>query len=144
MSVAGEPQETDLSYAFQLDDETRQGLEVFSAGLESPYNMRTILMGNFMQLLYEICKESHVTLLDGNDLSSCYRWDMAQIQTYEELFEAFQNRSSYRTVAMNLGRQAFDVEDDFGHILFDAGNRGKLVQDAVDLNRHDGHARQGR
>jgi microcystin synthetase protein McyA len=116
MSVAGEPQETDLSYAFQLDDETRQGLEVFSAGLESPYNMRTILMGNFMQLLYEICKESHVTLLDGNDLSSCYRWDMAQIQTYEELFEAFQNRSSYRTVAMNL--QAEDAA---------AGRDGRMV-----------------
>lgn len=115
-SVADELQKTDLLYAYQLDDETRQGLEDFSAGLESPYNMQTILMGSFIQLLYEICKESHVTLLDGNDLSSCYRWDMAQSQTYEELFDAFQNRSSYRTAAMDLqAEDAASWQD--GHIV---------------------------
>ncbi len=68
-------------------------------------------MGNFIQLMYEICKETHVTLLDGNDLSSCYRWDMAQIQTYEDLFDAFQNRSSYRIAAMNLQDEAVSRQD---------------------------------
>ena len=102
MSATDKPQETDLEYVFQLDDKTQQGLENFASGLESLYSMQIILMGNFIQLMYEICKETHVTLLDGNDLSSCYRWDMAQIQTYEDLFDAFQNRSSYRIAAMNL------------------------------------------
>ena len=37
--------------------------------------------------------------------------------------------------AVDLGDQAFDVQDDFRHILFDARDRRELVLHAVDLDR---------
>ena len=42
-----------------------------------------------------------------------------------------------RTVTMELPYDAFDIEDDFGHILFNAGDSRKLVLDTGDLNGSD-------
>ena len=45
--------------------------------------------------------------------------------------------------AMQLSRNALDVEHNLGHVLHDTGNGGKLVQDAVDLDAGHCHAGQG-
>ncbi len=46
-------------------------------------------------------------------------------------------------LAVELGNDALDVEDDLGHVLLDAGDGGKLMLDAGDLDRGHRGARQG-
>ena len=43
-----------------------------------------------------------------------------------------------------LDGDVLDVEDDVGHVLAHAGDRRELVQHAVDVNRRDRRALQGR
>src|SRR5579863_7806193 len=47
-------------------------------------------------------------------------------------------------LALHLDRDVLDVEHDVDHVLADAGNRGELVQHAVDVNRGDRRALQRR
>ena len=49
-----------------------------------------------------------------------------------------------RLIAVHLGRQRFDIQNDFGDILRHAGHGRKLMHDAVDFDRGRCHARQGR
>ena len=43
---------------------------------------------------------------------------------------------------LHLDRDVLDVEDDVGHVLAHAGDRGEFMQHAVDMNRGDGRALQ--
>ena len=43
-------------------------------------------------------------------------------------------------LGMLAERDLLDVEDDVGHVLAHAGDRGELVQHAVDMHRGDGRA----
>ena len=47
-----------------------------------------------------------------------------------------------RPLALHLDGDFLDVEDDVGHILAHAGDRGEFVQHAVDLHGLDGGALQ--
>ena len=47
-----------------------------------------------------------------------------------------------RAVALHLDGDFLDVEDDVGHVLAHAGDRGEFVQHAVDLHGRDGGALQ--
>jgi hypothetical protein len=47
-----------------------------------------------------------------------------------------------RALAMHPEADALDVEDDVGHVLEHAGERGELVEDAFDLHRGDGRPLQ--
>ena len=49
-----------------------------------------------------------------------------------------------RAIAFHLDGDFLDVEDDVGHVLAHAGDRGEFVQHAVDLHRGDGGALQRR
>ena len=45
-------------------------------------------------------------------------------------------------VAVELGGQSLDVQDDLGDVLLHTGDGGELVLDAIDLHGRHGHARK--
>ena len=49
-----------------------------------------------------------------------------------------------RLVVLGADAQLLDVHDQLDHVLLDTGDRGELVQDAVDLDAGDRRARDGR
>ncbi len=49
-----------------------------------------------------------------------------------------------RAVGVELGGNAFDVQNDLGHVFLDAGDGAELVNNAVDLNAGDGNTRKRR
>ena len=49
-----------------------------------------------------------------------------------------------RLVVLGADDQFLDVQDEVGDVLLHAGNRGELVQHAVDADRRDGRARDRR
>ena len=44
-----------------------------------------------------------------------------------------------RAVGVEFGGNAFEVQNDLGHVFLDAGDGAELVNNAVDLNAGDGY-----
>ena len=55
----------------------------------------------------------------------------------------FSMRMTLGRFAVVLDDQRLDVQDDVGHVLDDAGDRGELVLDAVDLDLRDRRCLRG-
>jgi hypothetical protein len=50
----------------------------------------------------------------------------------------------HRFILLGADHELLEVEDDLGNVLFHAGDRGELVQHAVDADAGDRSARDGR
>ena len=62
----------------------------------------------------------------GRDLARSFRLDIRDLRPF----------------AVDLRDQALDIQNDLGHVLFDALDGRELVEDAVDLDRGHRHAGQ--